>query len=68
MDINLVNAEVLTVGPDEVLIVKLPKRTKSAEMSDAIFAAFKEIGVDRVIVFADDVEFAKVPIDSSFPG
>ena len=63
MDINLVNAEVLTVGPDETLIIKVDDSVDLDDQADfLIHEAFQAAGLskNRYLIVQGDWEFAKV--------
>jgi hypothetical protein len=59
--IELVNAEILTVGPDETLLVKLGEKL-TPEQVDLALKSFEGAGIrrDRVVILQGDVELAKV--------
>lgn len=62
MNVQFVNAEVLTVGPDEVLIIRFPE--KADEYTDQIFDALEALGLaERTLVFGGEVELSKVKKD-----
>lgn len=63
MKVELIHAEVLTVGPDESLIIKVGKGMLANErevkfLHDAIEAA--GISRDRYLLVEGEIEFAKV--------
>jgi len=63
-DVRIIDAEVLRVGPDEVLVVKLPgeivEEHGAAAVND-LAEAFNQLGLKgRAIVVAGDIEFAVV--------
>jgi hypothetical protein len=59
--LELVNAEVLTVGPDETLLIKFGAAVDQ-EVVDQIGAALERSGIppDRWLIISGDVELAKV--------
>lgn len=59
-DINLINADVLTVGPDERLIIHI-REDLSADAIAGIVNALKDLGIqDRALVlFGVEATFAK---------
>ncbi len=64
--VEIVNAEVLVVGPDEILIVKIDEpfvdeETGESDTVNAFLAELERLGLsDRSVVIAGDVELAKV--------
>jgi hypothetical protein len=62
MTVELVNAEVLSVGPDEVLIIRVPEDTVWDEnsMSDLMDILAKVGLKERSFVIHGDAEFTKV--------
>lgn len=58
--IKIVNAEALIVGPDEVLIIRLPEQDDPAFLADAM-EALGRAGLDgRCVVITGDAELTKV--------
>jgi hypothetical protein len=62
MDINIVNAEALVVGPDEVLVIKLGDVSIADEdWPDMMGKELQALFGDRyLIIQGDDIELAKV--------
>ncbi len=63
--VEIVNAEVLVVGPDEILLIKIadPFVDTDGRMPevDSFLAELERLGLsDRSVVIAGDVELAKV--------
>lgn len=60
MKLTITNAEALVVGPDEVLIIRLPENSQD-EGIELLLEHLKSIGLEhRSLVFSGEVEFAKV--------
>ena len=60
MKVELIHAEVLTVGPDESLIIKVPKGMLAVE--EELHEAIEGAGIskDRYLLIEGEIEFAKV--------
>ena len=64
-DVNLINAEVLRVGPDEVLIIRLPQDTPLLRVSpddpdivDGLLSAIEQVGLGgRVMIMQLDARW-----------
>lgn len=57
-EVELVNAEVLRVGPGETLIARVPE-SWDLERVEELVRAFEDCGLERALVIrADGVEFA----------
>ena len=71
MDVNLINAEVLRVAPDEVLVIKLPKDWPQDDDHDIVaemITAIERVGLGgRCMVVAGELEMAVVPRSSAKP-
>jgi len=63
--INIVNAEALKVGPDEVLIMRIPDMGEDTEfLVDGFLSELTALGLEeRALVVVGDVEFAVVKRD-----
>lgn len=61
-NVEFVNADVLTVGPDEHLIIRIGEMSWTPEVLDDLMAHLKEVGLaERVLVIqGEQIEFAKV--------
>ncbi len=65
--VELIQAESLVVGPDEVLIISVPEMSLLVDASgaypfvDELMHELEEIGLaDRALVIAGDIKMAKV--------
>lgn len=64
-DLNVINAEALRVGPDEVLIIRL-NSDADEEVAKDLLDYLREVGLEkRSLVFTGDVEFAIVQREKS---
>lgn len=62
MTLEFVNAEVLTVGPDEVLIIRIPDTNQWDDgITSDLMDHLKSVGLEeRSLVFVGEVELTKV--------
>jgi hypothetical protein len=60
IEVRFVDAEVLRVGPDEVLIVRLPEDAGRDDdlLGSMMVDELRRLLGDRFMVFAGDIEFA----------
>lgn len=59
--VQLAEVEKLTVGPDQVLLVRLPKGADSASSVIYVKSVISDrLGIERSLVIPHDVEFAVI--------